>query len=143
MNTGEGRGGGGNVQNIGGPRGAKLFTGCELIGAPAPNQCQIITFFTLKTANIANLRLELKSIYLEITSNKKRTYINKFINWYTCDLVLLFHIDVEEKCGWIIGGGGGRQRVCWPPPKLLGGGCPLPPPSYEKPVYIILDIVRT
>ena len=44
-----------------GPRGAKLFTGCELIGAPATNQCQIITFLTLKTDNIAKLRIELKS----------------------------------------------------------------------------------
>ena len=132
MNTGEGRGGGGNVQNIGGPRGAKLFTGCELIGAPAPNQCQIITFFTLKTANIANLRLELKSIYLEITSNKKRTYINKFINWYTCDLVLLFHIDVEEKCGWIIGGGGGGKGYVGPLQNYWVGAAPSPPPPMRS-----------
>ena len=38
--------GGVRVQNIGG--GDKRFAGCKLIGAPAPNQCQIITFLTLK-----------------------------------------------------------------------------------------------
>ena len=75
-----GWGGGDKVQNIGGPRfrilgggggqgGAKLFAGCKLIGAPDPNQCQIITFLTLKTDNIAKLRIELKSILLEILSN--------------------------------------------------------------------------
>ena len=49
--------------------GVKLLAGCKLIGNPAPNQCQIITFPTLKTDNIAKLRIELKSIlkkYLQI-----------------------------------------------------------------------------
>ena len=50
------RGGGGRARE------AKLFAGCKLIGAPAPNQCQIITFLTLKTDYIAKLRIELKSI---------------------------------------------------------------------------------
>ena len=60
------------VQNIGGAKGmgGKLFPGCKLIGAFAPNQCQIITFLTLKTDNKAKLRIELKSILLEIPSNK-------------------------------------------------------------------------
>ena len=40
--------------------GGKLFAGCKLIGALAPNQCQIITFLTLKTDNITKLRIELK-----------------------------------------------------------------------------------
>ena len=35
--------------------GGKLFASCKLIGAPAPNQCQIITFFTLKIDNITKL----------------------------------------------------------------------------------------
>ena len=48
----------------------QLFAGCKLIGAPAPNQCQIITFLTLKTDTVAKLRIELKSILLEIPSNK-------------------------------------------------------------------------
>ena len=51
-------GGGGQGLNIGGPRGAKLFAGCKLIGAPAPNQCQIISFLTLKTDNKTKLRIE-------------------------------------------------------------------------------------
>ena len=60
-------GGGSNVQNnggggLGGSRGSKLFAGCKLIGDLAPNRCQIITFPTLKTDNIAKLRIELKNI---------------------------------------------------------------------------------
>ena len=57
--------------------GGKLFAGCKLIGVPAPNQCQIIAFFILKTDNMAKLRKEIKSIRgLEIPSNKiKGTYI--------------------------------------------------------------------
>ena len=60
-----GGGGGGGVAS-----GAKPVAGCKLIGAPAPNQCKIIIFITLKTDNIAKLRIELKSIVLEIPSNK-------------------------------------------------------------------------
>ena len=60
----------------GGGKGAKLFADCKVIVAPAPNQCQIITFLTLKIDNIARFRIELKSILLEIPSNKiKGTYI--------------------------------------------------------------------
>ena len=56
--------------------GANFFAGCNLIATSSPNQCQIITFLTLKTDNIAKLRIELKSILLEIPSNKmKGTYI--------------------------------------------------------------------
>ena len=47
----------------------------------------------------------------------------------------LFHIEIEGKCGWIIGGEGGRgQRVCWwpPPLKLLGGP---PPPPHPTPFF--------
>ena len=67
-----GGGGGGNVQNIwggggggrgGGKGGGKLFAGTKLTGAPDPSQCQITTFLTLKTDNIAKLRIELKSIH--------------------------------------------------------------------------------
>ena len=61
---------------MGGGGGGKLFAGCRLIGAPAPNQCQIITFLTLNTDNIAKLGIELKSIIFEIPSNKiKGTYV--------------------------------------------------------------------
>ena len=51
-----------NIGGGGGGGGGQLFAGCKLIGAPAPNQCQIITFLTLRTDNIANLRIKLKSI---------------------------------------------------------------------------------
>ena len=71
-------GGGGGGQRGGGKGGGggKVFPGFKLIGAPAPNQCQIITFLILKYDNIAKLRIELKSILLEKPSNKiKGTYI--------------------------------------------------------------------
>ena len=55
QNIGGGGGGGG-----GGAMGAKLFAGCKLIGAPSPNQYQIIKFLTFQTDNIAKLRIELK-----------------------------------------------------------------------------------
>ena len=98
------------------------------------NQCQIITFLILKSDNIENSRIELKGIVLQVRSNQiKVTFIIilPFSTWYICHF-FLFHIEIEGKCGWIIGGGGG-QRVCCPPPfKLLeGGGCsPRPPSSY-------------
>ena len=40
-----------------GEGGGNLFAGCKLIGAPGPNQCQIITFRTLKIDNLAKLRI--------------------------------------------------------------------------------------
>ena len=62
-------GGGGQGSEYSGPRGGgKFFAGCKLIGAH--NQCQIITFLTLKTDNIAKLRIKLKSILIEIPLNK-------------------------------------------------------------------------
>ena len=71
-------GGGQGSEYCGGGGGqgeAKLFAGCKLLRTLAPNQCQIITFLTLKTDKIAKLRIELKSI-LRNTSNKiKDTYI--------------------------------------------------------------------
>ena len=51
-----------------GARWAKPFAGCELIAAPATKLCQIITFLTLEIDNIAKLRIEFKSILLEIPS---------------------------------------------------------------------------
>ena len=73
--------------------GGKLFAGCKLIGAPAPNQCQIITFLTLKTDDVAKLRIELKRILLEIPSNKIKGTCIKLV--HVCDLLLLLHIDIE------------------------------------------------
>ena len=57
---GGGGGGGGGARGQGG---GKLFAGTKLTGAPDPSQCQITTFLTLKTDNIAKLRIELKSIH--------------------------------------------------------------------------------
>ena len=44
----------------------------------------------------------------------------------------LFYIEIEGKCGWIIGGeGGGRgQRVCWWPPSQIIGWAFAPPLFY-------------
>ena len=71
LNIGGGGGAGGRFRILGGRgKGAKPFPGCKLTGDPAPNQCQIITFLALRTDNIAKLRIELKSILLEIPSNK-------------------------------------------------------------------------
>ena len=70
MGGGGGGGGGrGKVQNIGGPRGPNISLAGKLTRVPVPNQCQIITFLTWITDDIAKLRIELKSI-LEISSNK-------------------------------------------------------------------------
>ena len=59
-------------------RKSKLFVGCKLMGAHAPNQ--IITFLTLKTDNIARLRIELKRILLEILSNKIKGIYSKLVH---------------------------------------------------------------
>ena len=48
--------------------------------------------------------------------------------WFVFDF-FLFHIEIEGKCGWIIGGGGGGL----PPLKLLGGPHP-PPPHLSTPM---------
>ena len=86
MFVGVGGGRQGSEYGGGGARGAKLFAGCKLTRVPAPNQYQIIRFLTLKTDNIAKLRMELLSTLLELPSNKmKGTYI---LNWYIRDLVL-------------------------------------------------------
>ena len=93
------------------------------------NQCQIITFLILKSDYIENSRIELKGIVLQVPSNQiKVTFIiilpfNLVHLWF-----FLFHIEIEGKCGWIIGGPKGMLAP--PPLKLLGGGvAPLPPPS--------------
>ena len=42
---------------------------------------------------------------------------------------ILFHIEIEGKCGWIIGGGGGGKGYVGPLSNYLGGAFP-PPSSY-------------
>ena len=69
-----GGGGGGGVARfrilegvVGGGGGLKSFACCKLTGALAPNQCQTITFLTLKTDNIAKLRIKLKCVLIMLT----------------------------------------------------------------------------
>ena len=81
LNIGGGRRGGrARFRIVGGGKwgqeggGGKLFAGCKLIGAPAP--ISVPNNYIFHIDNIAKLRTELKSIRLEIPSNKiKGTYI--------------------------------------------------------------------
>ena len=90
------------------------------------NQCQIISFLILKSDEIENSRIELKETLLQVPSNQiKVTFIiilpfNLVHLWF-----FLFHIEIEEKCGWIIGGRGGKGYVAPHRLKLLGAS---PPP---------------
>ena len=94
------------------------------------NQCQIITFIILKSDIIENSRIELRGIVLPVPSNQiKVTFIIILLfTWYICDF-FLFHIEIEEKGGWIIGWAKGYVAPL--PLKLLGAWpplSPLPPP---------------
>ena len=120
-------GGGARFRILGGGAkgGGKLFGGCKLIEAPAPNTRQIFTFLTQKTDNIAKLRIELKSTLLEIPSNKiNGTYIIKLVH-----LRASFTVSHGHRQKMWVDYGVVVQRVCCPPPpsKIIGG-CPLPPP---------------
>ena len=103
------------------------------------NQCQIITFLILKSDKIENSRIELKGTVLPVPSNQiKVTFIIILpFNLVLCDFFLL-HIEIEGKCGWIIGG----QRVCWPPLKLLSRPLPPPPPPPRSPSSFAYDILK-
>ena len=95
------------------------------------NQCQIITFLILKSDIIENLRLELKGIVLPVLQIKLKLHLLLFYpsTWYICDF-FLFHIEIEGKCGWIIGWGGkGYVGLTL---KLLGGLSPPPPPLFLR-----------
>ena len=115
-----GAGGGGQGSDYWGPRG----------GGGQNFSPVVYTFLTLKIDNIAKLRIELKSILLEIPSNKIKSTYTHILNGYICDLVLLFHIDIEGKCWWIIKGG--AKGICPPPSRIIGG---LPPPTYAYENY--------
>ena len=103
------------------------------------NQCQIITYLILKSDNIENSRKELKGIRcLPVPSNQIKV---TFIIILPFNLVhlsfFLFHIEIEGKCGWIIGGGG-KGYVAPPPSQIIGGeACPPPgpPSSYAHVVH--------
>ena len=92
------------------------------------NQCQIITFLTLKSDNIENSRIELKGIVLQVPSNQIKVTFIIILPFILVHLSFfsLFHIEIEGKCGWIIGGAKGYVG---PPLKLLGGGAALPGPT--------------
>ena len=85
------------------------------------NQCEIITFLILKSGNIENSRIELKEIVLPEPSNhiKVTFYIILPFNLVHLRFVL-FHIEIEGKCGGLLGGGG--KGYVGLPLKLLGGG---------------------
>ena len=101
------------------------------------NQCQIITFFILKSDNIKNSRIELKGIVLQVPSNQiKVTFITILPFNLVHLLFFLFHIEIEGKCGWIIGGGGPKGMLP-PPSQIIGGGlAPLPPPPVPTPMKL-------
>ena len=90
------------------------------------SQCQINTFLILKSHNIANSRIELKGIVLQVRSNQiKNTFIIILpFNVVYCDF-FLFHIEIEGKFGWIIGGG--AKGMLAPLSNYWRGAGPLPP----------------
>ena len=50
-------------------------------------------------------------------------------------IYFLFHIEIEEKCGWIIGGGGGGKGYVGFPSQIIGGrGLALPVPPHPTPM---------
>ena len=79
------------------------------------NQCQIITFLILKSDITENSGIKLRGIVLPVPSNQIKAAFIIILPFNLVHLCFfLFHIDIEGKCGWIIGGG--EQRVCCPPP---------------------------
>ena len=68
------------------------------------NQCQIITFLILKSDNIENSRVELRGIVLAANHKSKLHLLLFSLQPGTFVIFFLFHIEIEGKCGWIIGG---------------------------------------
>ena len=124
------------------------------------NQCQIIIFLNLKSDIIENSRIELRGIVLpapdmtlDVYCGRKTTiqqicqhlqiklklHLLLFYpsTWYICDF-FLFHIEIEGKCGWIIGGPKGMLA---PPLKLLGGAWPPLAPPLPTPMILSLHLV--
>ena len=88
------------------------------------NQCQIITFLILKSDNIENSKIELKRIFLQDLQIKFKIHLLLFYpsTWYICDF-FMFHIEIEGKCGRIIGGG---DKGYVAPLSNYWGACPPP-----------------
>ena len=93
-----------------------------------------MTFLILKSDNIENSSIELKGIVLQVSSNQTEVTFILFYpsTWYILDF-FLFHIEIEGKCGWIIGGRGAKGMLL-PPSQIIrgggggGGGTPLASP---------------
>ena len=92
-----------------------------------------LNFITMHSLIQITSRIELRGI---VPSNQiKVTFIIilpfSLVRFY----FFLFHIEIEGKCGWIIGGGGGGSKgYVGPPLKLLGGGGDFPPPPLLRPM---------
>ena len=94
------------------------------------NQCQIIIFLILKSDTIENSRIKLRGIVLPVPSNQIKAAFIIILPFNLVHLCFfLFHIDIEGKCGWIIGGAKGYVG---PPLKLLGGPGPPWPPLFLR-----------
>ena len=71
-------------------------------------------FSVLTTDNIENSRIDLKGIILQVPLNQIKVTVIIILPFNLVHLCFfLFHIEIEGKCGWIIGlldywGGGGE-----------------------------------
>ena len=83
------------------------------------NQAQITAFFILKSYVIKISRTELTGIVYQYLQIKLKLHLLLFYPsaWYICEF-LLFHIEIEGKCGWITG----RAEGYVAPPQIIGGG---------------------
>ena len=84
-------------------------------------QCQIITFFILKSDNIENSTIELKGIVLQVPSNQIKVTLLLFYpsTWYICEF-FCFTYKLKENVGGLLGAGAKGMLAF--PLKLLGGG---------------------
>ena len=98
------------------------------------NQCRIIIFLNLKSDIIENSRIELRGIVCQHLQIKLKLHLVLFYpsTWYICDF-FLFHIEIEGKCGWIIGGAKGYVG---PPSQIIGGAWPPLAPPLPTPMYM-------
>ena len=83
-------------------------------------------------------RIELRRIVLPVPSNQIKI---SFIVILPFNLVhwdfFVFHIEIEGKCGWIIGGGGGAKGML-APSQIIGGPAPPPPPPPGHPLPTLM-----